>query len=437
MSDAGQSLYRKAKGLIPGGTQLLSKRPEMFLPEQWPNYYAEARGASVTDLDGRTFTDMSYCGIGATVLGFADPDVDDAVRAAIGRGGMCTLNCAEEVDLAELLVDLHPWADMVRFGRAGGEAMAIAVRVARAAARRDMVAFCGYHGWHDWYLSANLSADTALDGHLLPGLDPAGVPRQLAGLMHPFQYNQLDQLEDIVARHGDCLAAIVMEPVRGQDPAPGFLEGVRALASRCGAVLIFDEVTSGWRLNTGGVHLQFGVEPDLAVFAKAIANGYPMAAVIGRREIMNACQDSFISSTAWTERIGPAAALATLRKHRDSNVPAHLIAMGTRVKAAWKDAGERAGLPVTIDGIAPLAHVAFQVDDALAVRTLFTQEMLDRGFLATGSVYAMYAHTAAHVDAYHAACVEVFQVLAGAVAAGTVRQSLRGPVAHGGFKRLT
>src|SRR5262249_12732079 len=185
----GQELYARARKLIPGGTQLLSKRPEMFLPQQWPSYYVDGKGAEVTDLDGNTFLDMSYCGIGATVLGFADPDVDAAVKRAIDRGAMTTLNCPEEVELAETLTSLHPWAQMARFSRAGGEAMTIAVRIARSATRRDKIAFCGYHGWHDWYLSANLSDDAALDGHLLPGLHPAGVPRNLRGLMHPFHYN--------------------------------------------------------------------------------------------------------------------------------------------------------------------------------------------------------------------------------------------------------
>ena len=190
MSSTGQTLYRRARKVMPGGTQLLSKRPEMFLPGQWPTYYKSAKGAEVTDLDGKTYLDMSYCGIGATVLGFADPDVNAAVKTAIDMGSMSTLNCAEDIELAELLIELHPWADMVRFGRAGGEAMAIAVRIARAATGRDMMAFCGYHGWHDWYLSANLGETTALDGHLLPGLDTKGVPRGLAGLMHPVPLQQ-------------------------------------------------------------------------------------------------------------------------------------------------------------------------------------------------------------------------------------------------------
>ncbi len=203
----GQALYKRARELMPGGTQLLSKRPEMFLPDGWPSYYARAKGAEVTDLDGNTFTDMCISGVGATVLGYADDDVDRAVKAAVDAGSMCTLNAPEEVALAELLVALHPWSRMVRFSRAGGEAMSIAIRIARARTGREIVAFCGYHGWHDWYLSANLADDSALDGHLLAGLAPKGVPRGLRGLMQPFHYNDLDGLKTIAQKHGANLAA--------------------------------------------------------------------------------------------------------------------------------------------------------------------------------------------------------------------------------------
>jgi glutamate-1-semialdehyde 2,1-aminomutase len=437
MPGKGQTLYRRAREIIPGGTQLLSKRPEMFLPEQWPTYYQSAKGAEVVDLDGRIFLDMSYCGIGATILGFADPDVDAAVKGAIDLGSMSTLNCKEDVELAELMIELHPWSEMVRFGRSGGESMAVAVRIARAATGRDAVAFCGYHGWHDWYLSANLGETSALDGHLLPGLDPAGVPRGLAGLMYPFHYNRLDEIESIVAEHGAKLAAIVMEPVRSSEPDKNFLTGIRRLADQCGAALIFDEVTSGFRVNTGGAHLAYGVDPDIAVFAKAMANGYPMAAIVGRRSVMDAAQDTFVSSTMWTERVGPVAALATLRKHRQENVASHLVRIGQRIMDGWQAAARDAALPVHVSGIPPLGHFAFDVPEAQEVRSLFTQMMLDRNIFATGAFYSMFAHTDAHVDRYLTAVAEVFRELKTAIEQKAVRQLLRGPVAHSGFKRLT
>jgi glutamate-1-semialdehyde 2,1-aminomutase len=432
-----QQLYQHARTRIPGGTQLLSKRPEMFAPAQWPAYYSKASGAEVWDLDGNKYIDMTYNGIGACVLGAADPDVNAAVQAVVAQGAMSTLNPPEEVELADLMCNLHPWADMVRFGRSGGEAMAIASRIARAHTGRDRIAFCGYHGWSDWYLAANLSAEKALDGHLLPGLAPAGVPRGLAGTMLPFHYNRLDELEEIVSRHGSELAAIVMEPQRGQEPASGFLEGVRALATKCGAVLVFDEITSGFRLTTGGIHLRFQVDPDIAIFAKAISNGFAMSAIIGRGSVMQAAQGTFISSTSWTERIGPAAALATIRKHQRCDVPQHLDRIGRLVQEGWTGAAKTAGLPIVVSGITPLGHFEIKHEQKQAARTLYTQLMLERGFLATNAFYACYAHTEAQVQSYVAASTEAFRIVAAALERGSVAQQLRGPVAHTGFARLT
>ncbi len=432
----GQELYKKARLLIPGGTQLLSKRPEMFLPERWPAYYSRAKGVEVWDLDNRCYLDMTHCGVGTSPLGFADSDVDAAVVDAALGGNMATLNCAEEVELAELLIDLHPWAHMVRFARCGGEIMAIAIRIARAATGREKVAVCGYHGWHDWYLASNIGDTTALDGHLLPGLQPAGVPRALRGSVLPFRYNEVQDLEEILVEHGPELAAIVMEPVRSEQPKDGFLQDVRNIASGSGAVLVFDEVTSGWRMNTGGIHLTFGVEPDMAAFAKGMSNGYPMAALVGKKSVMEAAQRSFISSTYWTDRIGPAAAVATIRKHGAEHVGQHLIEVGTAVQNAWREAACSAGIVVTIRGIPPLSHLSIEGELGSVLSTLFTQEMLDRGILAGTSFYPTFAHKEEHVQAYRDACFKIFETMAASVRTGDPRERLRGPVRHEGFQRL-
>jgi len=437
MSNKGQSLYRKAKRLIPGGTQLLSKRPEQILPDQWPSYYSKAEGVEVWDLDDHKYIDMSYMGIGACILGYADPDVDEAVKAAIDSGSMCTLNCPEEVELAELLFKLHPWAEMVRYARGGGEAMAIAVRIALASTKRDKIVFCGYHGWHDWYLAANLGEEDALDGHLMPGLEPAGVPRCLGGTAFGFHYNKVEELKALVSQHKGEIAAVVMEPVRNYDPEPGFLEEVGEIATSIKAVLIFDEVSSGWRLTTGGAHLLYKVAPDMAVFAKAMSNGYPMAAIIGIGEVMQAAQDSFISSTYWTERIGPAAALATIKKHQRYHVAEHLIKVGQRIQSGWKATADRYNLKITVSGIPPLGHFSFDGENGEAMRTLFTQEMLQREFLATNAFYASYAHQDRHVESYLQAVDETFAFIARAVAQKEVEKLLQGPVAQSGFRRLT
>ena len=272
--NTGQKLYKRAKKVIPGGNMLLSKRPEMFLPEKWPAYFSKSKGCKVWDLDGKEYIDMSIMGIGTNTLGYGHPEVDEAVIKTIKDGNMSTLNCPEEVHLAEKLVELHPWADMVRFARAGGEINAIAVRIARASTGRDKIAICGYHGWHDWYLSTNLNNDKNLDGYLLPGLQPNGVPRGLTGTTLPFGYNDIEQLEQLVKDNHGEIAAIKMEVSRNEGPKDNYLQKVRDLATENNIILIFDECTSGFRETFGGLHKKYDVEPDLAIFAKAIGNGY-------------------------------------------------------------------------------------------------------------------------------------------------------------------
>ena len=430
-------LQKKAKNIIPGLSQLLSKRPDQFAPDVWPGYFSKASGVEVWDLDGNHYVDMSIGGIGANVLGYADPDVDAAVHKAIDAGSSCSLNCPEDVELAELLCSIHPWAQMVRFARTGGEAMAVAVRIARAHTGRDKIAFCGYHGWHDWYLAANLGTENALGEHLLSGLDPRGVPRGLKGTSLPFRYNHLEELEAIVSEHGDDLAAIVMEPIRSAWPEDGFFDGVMQLAKRSGALLVIDEISAAFRMNSGGAHLKLDINPDIAVFSKALGNGYPIAAVIGREDVMQAAQRSFISSTCWTERIGPTAAIATIKKHQRLNVGDHLMRIGQRVQEGWKQAAARNGLSIHVGGLPPLSHYSFDNEHANALKAKFVQLMLDEGFLATTAFYAMAAHTDEHVDRYLDAVDRSFAELSGLLNSGELMRSLTGPPAVAGFKRLT
>ena len=434
-----QQQYRHAKTIIPGGTQLLSKRPEMFAPDHWPAYYEQAIGCEVMDTSGRRFIDMSFNGILACILGFADPDVNAAVIRRVHLGSMATQQTYDEVRLAELLLEIHPWADMARFARTGGESMAVAVRIARAATRRDKIAICGYHGWHDWYLAANLGdkGPEELIGHLLPGLEPAGVPRGLKGTTLPFAYNQLDQLDQIIAKHGDDLAAIVMEPTRHTDPEPGFLEGIRERADRIGAKLIFDEISIGWRLCLGGAHLKFGIEPDIAVFAKTISNGFAMGAVIGNGKTMSAAQTSFISSAYWTEGIGPTAAVAAIEKMQRINVPSHLAKIGSLLIDGWIELGQKHNVPVTTGGRPEMVIVGFDHPDANALITLFTIRMLDRGFLASAGFNPTLAHEARHVEAYLSAADEIFPELATAMSDGDVLKRIDGKSKHTMFARLT
>ncbi len=432
----GIALWNKAKKIIPGGNQLLSKRAEMFLPDQWPSYCEKAKGVEIWDIDGNKYIDMSIMGIGTCILGYADDDVNNAVKKIIDLGSMSTLNCPQEVELAELLLKLHPWAGMVRYARTGGEAMAVAVRIARAHAGRDKIAFCGYHGWADWYISANLANDKNLDGHLLPGLEPKGVPRCLIGTSIPFNYNKIEELENIVSKNKG-IGVIVVEPMRHQEPKDNFLGKVRKIADEIDAVLIFDEITSGWRMRVGGIHELFGVRPDIAVYAKAMGNGFPMAAIVGKGEVMDAAQESFISSSYWTEAIGPVASIATINKLIKYNVPSHLCKIGESISEGWKESAKAHGLKIKVMGIPPLTTFAFGGEESQALHTLFTQEMLGRGFLASKSVYVSYCHTKEHVAKYLENVDEVFGMVRKAMDEKKVHSLLKGPVAHAGFKRLT
>jgi len=429
-------IQKRAKKRIPGMTQLLSKRPDRFSYGVWPGYYSRAKGVEVWDLDGNRYIDMSIGGIGANVLGYADPDVDAAVRAAIERGTSCSLNCPEEVELADLMCSLHPWAEMVRYARSGGEAMCIAVRIARAYTGREIIAFCGYHGWHDWYLAANIGTKDALGQHLIPGLEPAGVPKGLKGTALPFKYNDFEALKSIVDRHGRSLAAVVMEPIRNQSPAPGFLSKVRQLTHDCNAAFIIDEISAGFRMNTGGAHLKLDIEPDMAVFSKAMGNGYPIAAIIGKHEIMSSAQHTFISSTAWTERLGPVAAIATVTKHRGFDVGAHLTNIGRAVQEGWKRLAEKHGLSISIGGIYALSHFKFNVQNPLATKAYFVQLMLEQGFLASTLFYAMYAHNLQHVESYLSAADQAFARIAESIQRMDIENKLSGKPATAGFGRI-
>ena len=433
LSGTGQNLYKRAKKIIPGGTQLLSKRPEMFAPDIWPAYYSKAKGTKVWDLDGNEYIDMGIMGIGANILGYADDDVDNAVIESIRNGSSSSLNCPEEVALAELLIKIHPWADMVRYARSGGEAMSIAVRIARAQTKRDIVLFSGYHGWMDWYLASNLGASNALDGQLMPGLAPLGVPRGLQGTALPFFFDEIDSLPELIRGKENQIAAIIVEPARGDEAPVETLVKLKEIAGNIGAVLIFDEITSGFRMNVGGIHLRYGINPDIAVFAKSIANGYAMAAIIGAQKVMQAAQNTFLSSTNWTERVGPTAAIATINKYIKEDVASHIIKIGNAVQEAWKEKAKKYNLDVHVSGIPTLGHIGFNGEYGNVLSTFYNIEMLSQGFLGFRQFKPSLAHTMEDVNAYTKAIDHVFKVISNT----DPKDLLKSPPAHTGFFRLT
>ena len=430
----GQELYKKAKTLIPGGTMLLSKRPEMFLPDQWPTYFSKAKGCKVWDLDGKEYIDVSIMGIGTNILGYGNDEVDEAVMRTVKSGNMSTFNCPEEVELAEKLIELHPWADMVRLARTGGEANAVAIRIARAASGKDNVAICGYHGWHDWYLAANLGDKQKLTDHLLPGLDPAGVPQNLLGTVFPFNYNNYNELVNLVNEHD--IGIIKMEVSRNQEPSNNFLENVRQLATECNIVLIFDECTSGFRQTFGGLHKLYGVEPDMAIFGKALGNGYAITATIGKREVMEAAQKTFISSTFWTERIGPTAALATLQIMGKVLSWETITNTGNNMKKRWQTLADKYQLSIFQWGLPALAGFSFNSKNNLAYKTYLTQEMLSKGYLVGNSIYVSTEHSTEILDGYFYELNELFKTIQEFEEGRDFTTCINGPICHGGFKRL-
>ena len=430
---SGQELWTKAIKVIPGGNMLLSKRSEMFLPKKWPSYFSKAKGCFLWDLEGKKYTDMIMA-VGTNLLGYCNNEVDAEVISKVNLGSMSTLNCPEEVQLAEKLVDLHPWSDMVRFARSGGEANAIAIRIARAATGKDKVAICGYHGWHDWYLSANLNKKDNLKDHLLKGLETSGVPKSLSGITIPFKYNDFEEINNIVQNND--LAAIKMEVQRSNPPLPNYLESIRNLCSKNGIILIFDECTSGFRETFGGLHKKYNIQPDMAMFGKALGNGYPITAIIGREEIMEAAQRTFISSTFWTERIGPTAAIKTLEIMKNLKSWETVTENGRYLSNGWLRIAKENDIEIELSGIDPLIGFNFKSKNHLIYKTIITQEMLKRGYLASTLCYLSIAHTPKIIDKYLEDLNEVFAKIKKLNNINDFKEVLEGPICHSSFERL-
>lgn len=431
-------LYRRALELIPGGTQLISRRPTRFAYGVSPVYAQRARGARFWDVDGNEYIDW-VSGIGAIILGYADPVVDQAVREQIELGTVYAVNHELEIELAEELVQTVPCAEMVRYCKGGGEACAMAVRIARGATGRDKVLFCGYHGWHDWYLAANLGAEANLNTHLFPGIEPIGVPKALAGTALPFPYGDLAALGQLLDDHRGQVAAVIMEPLRSEQPPAGYLDGVARRCKEHDVVLIFDEVSSGFRLSLRGAQGYVDVTPDLAVFAKSIANGYPLGVVVGRRAVMEPSARMFISSTNWSETIGLRAALTTLREIRKRDVPAYLHQLGTELQQRLNEVAQETGLSVHCGGLSVHPQLQFRVDDPMlktTLATLYIQEMAKRGCHGYTSFYLNAAQGAAEVEQTIAAARETFALMRDGLQNGMIQQLLECDLRQDAFRRL-
>lgn len=434
--NTGLKLWNKAKKIIPGGNSLLSKRPERYAPDIWPTYFSRAKGVQVWDLDGKKYIDMAQMGIGTCILGYADKDVNCAVGRAIAQGVNSTLNAPEEVELAQKLLGLNPFAGGVRFARTGGEAMTIAIRIARAASGKDKVAFSGYHGWCDWYLAANLTGEANLSEHLLPGLAPKGVPKGLTKTAFPFKYNSTDELAEILKSQD--IGVIVFEGARYDFPQKSFLDYISKVSREKGIVVIVDEITSGWRMTDGGVYKLNKFTPDIVVYGKGMGNGFAISAILGKKKIMDEAQETFISSTFWTERVGFSAALSTIDKLKKVKAWEHLNSIGESIGKGWEDLAAKHGIKLHITSFKPL--ITFKFDYAqsnAALYTFFTQEMLKLGYLASNSVYVSYAHDQKIIKRYFEAVDKVFKLISKAISSNDILKRLNTAVRDDGFKRLT
>ncbi len=430
----GQKIFSKAKKIIPGGNMLLSKNPDRFLPKGWPVYFKKTKGCEVWDLDGNKYFDLSLMGVGTNILGYSNSKVDDKIKKVIKEGNLSTLNCSEEVQLAEQLIKMHPWADMVKLARTGGEANAIAIRIARAASGKDNVAFCGYHGWHDWYLATNINKKNNLNNHLLKNLPTKGVPKNLANSIFPFKFNNYEELEKIVNKKD--IGVICMEVVRNEMPKDSFLSKVRKLANKKGIILIFDECTSGFRKNFGGLHKVYKINPDIALFGKALGNGYAITAVVGKKNVMENAKNSFISSTFWTERIGPVAALASLKEMKRIKSWKIIDKTGKKIITKWKELSNKYGLEMKISGLPALCSFNFLSKNNLNYKTLITQEMLKKGFLASNSVYVSISHNKTILDNYFYELEKVFKLIHNCENGYKIEKILKHPICISDFQRL-
>ena len=429
-----QRLWLKAKKIIPGGNMMLSKKPELFLPEKWPPYFSKTKGCKVWDLDGREYTDLSIMGVGTNILGYNNLEVDQAVKKTIKKGNMSTLNCPEEVYLSEKLIKMNPWAQMAKFTRTGAEANSVAIRIARAASGKDNIAVCGYHGWHDWYLAANIKNRSNLNKHLLAGLNVLGVPKKLENTVFPFSYNKIEELENIVKTKK--IGVIKMEVSRNFEPKNNFLKKVREIANRKKIILIFDECTSGFRQTFGGLHKYYKIEPDMAIYGKAMGNGYAINAILGKRKIMKHAESTFISSTFWTERIGPTAALKTLEIMKRIKSWKIITSKGKKVIKEWKKLSKKYNLEIVCTGIPALARFEIKSKNFNKYKALITQEFLKENMLASNMIYFCVEHSNKVINSYLEVLDRTFKKIEECENGRKIEDFLKSKVSFNSFERV-
>jgi len=423
-------LWEKALKIIPNGNMLFSKRPDMFLPSYWPSYFKSSKGCFVWDKNNKKYLDMIFA-VGTNTLGYANKFVDNKVSKAIKSGNMTSLNCVEEYQLAKELLKIDQWAGMVKFARSGGEANVIAIRIARSFKKKKTnVAVCGYHGWHDWYLSVNLKSKKNLDKHLNKNVPLGGVSTQLKGTSYSFEYNNLERLEYLLKKKN--IGIIKMEVERNVKPKDDFLIKVCKLSKKYKTVLIFDECTSGFRQNYGGIYKNYNLSPDMVTYGKAIGNGYALTAIVGKKKIMKCAEQSFISSTFWSERIGFVAGLATLEYMKKYKTWEKINTTGEYIKKEWLRLSNKYNLNLNIFGTSGIPQFTFSKKN-LIYKTYLTQEMLKKNILASNTIYVSISHTKPILKYYFLCLERVFKDIS---KKNITRKSVKGKIAFNTFKRL-
>ncbi len=399
--NTGNKLWQKAKTLIPGGSMLYSKRQELYIPKLWPTYFSKSKGCTVWDLDNNKYLDFSLMGVGTNLLGYANSNVDKNILKVIKKGNMTTLNCPEEVELAETIVKMHPWSHMAKFTRSGGEANAVAIRIARTHSKRKKIMVCGYHGWHDWYLSSKATNQKLFNNHLPKSIKTDGIPKLLSNEIFIFKYNDMDNLQKIYNKNKKDIGIVKMEVLRNITPNRDYLNLVRKFCDKNKLILIFDECTSGFRATFGGLHLKYKVYPDILILGKALGNGYAINAILGKKNIMMSTEKTFISSTFWTERIGSVAAIATLKEMKRLKSWVYVAKQGIEIKKMWQKIFNASDLDVEINGLDAMPVFNFKNKKRNQVyKTFITREMLNKGFLTTNSIYVSTAHTPRLIKKY-------------------------------------
>lgn len=426
--DLSEKLYAKAVELIPGGSQTMSKRPQGYAPGAFPIYVERAKGCRVWDVDGNEYIDYLMA-LGPIVLGYCYPAVDRAISEQLKKGIIYGLLHPLEVKAAQLVHETVPCAEMVRFLKGGAEVTTAAARIARAYTGRELILNCGYRGWADQW-TAQMTTPSA-----------RGVPECLRGTIRSFPYNDLAALETILQEVAGQVALVFLDPVSATEPDPGYLAGVRELCDRYGVLLAFDEIVTGFRLAPGGAQEHYGVVPDLACFAKGVANGMPLGVVCGKREVMRAAAELLISVTYGGECLSLAAVCACLEEYRNGRVHPHLWRQGGKLVQGFVESGKRHGVPFDCTGIAPMACPQFTYPDAELngdAWSYFLQETAKRGVLIRrgGLLFVTFSHHDEDIEQTLEAVDEALALLADAVRTGALKERLAVKPIEESFRRF-